>query len=273
MSSDSKPRRGQLFLLPVPLSDGETALEGLSPGLLRTARHLTSFIVENPKTARHFLKQMGHPQPLNSLHLASLSVQTPRESWPDLLIPLLDGHDVGLMSEAGCPAVADPGSGLVQLAHQQGIRVIPLPGPSSLMLALMASGLEGQRFAFHGYLPQEETARVAEIQRLENESSRWNQTQLVIETPYRNAVLWAALRQGLRPETRLTVARDLTGPEEWIKTATVAQWRSENLPDLPRLPTVFLWLAESGHSSRTPRNAPIYPASSAGKGASKVNRR
>ncbi|MDA8417006.1 MAG: SAM-dependent methyltransferase [Betaproteobacteria bacterium] len=270
MSPENPKPRGRLFLLPVPLSTDEAALDTLSPGLIRTACHLSHFLVENPKTARHFLKRMGHPQPMADLHLDTLSIQTPRESWPSFLAPLLAGQDVGLLSEAGCPAIADPGSGIVHLAHQSGIRVIPLTGPSSLLLALMASGLEGQRFAFHGYLPLEEMARVAEIQRLERESARWQQTQLVIETPYRNTSLWSALCQGLHPETRLTLARDLTGPDEWIKTTTVALWRDMTTPELQRIPTVFLWLATpappSQLSSRPVRNR----LSSRGKGDSKL---
>ena len=234
---------GRLYLLPVPLTQPEQGLATLSPASIEQARRLSHFVVENPKSARQFLRAIQHPQPLPSLSLQTLSVQTRAEECPALLQPLLQGHDMGLLSEAGCPAVADPGSLLVSLAHERGITVVPTVGPSALLLGLMASGLNGQRFAFHGYLPVAEGARHAEIGRLEQESARLQQTQIIIETPYRNPVMWAALCATLKPTTLLTVARDLGGAGEWVKTMTVAAWRTVAVPELQRIPAVFLWLA------------------------------
>lgn len=161
-----------------------------------------------------------------------------------LLTPVLAGIDVGLMSEAGCPAVADPGALLVRRAHERGIRVVPMVGPSSLLLSLMASGLNGQSFAFHGYLPVDEEARNRRIRELEAESSRFSRTQLFIETPYRNDRMFEALRTTCKPETRLCVARDLTLDSEWITTRRIAEWKKAAAPDLAKRPTVFLILAD-----------------------------
>jgi 16S rRNA (cytidine1402-2'-O)-methyltransferase len=160
-----------------------------------------------------------------------------------LLAPALEGHDIGLLSEAGLPAVADPGAAVVLTAHELGLEVLPLPGASSLLLALAASGLDGQSFAFVGYLPQEGTARLARIRELEGNSKRLRQTQIIIETPYRNAALLAALLEGSAPATRLSISQGLTLPGGWSRTATVARWR-QNPPALaPRWPAVFLLLA------------------------------
>ena len=156
---------------------------------------------------------------------------------------LLAGRDAGLMSEAGCPAVADPGALLVRRAHEAGIRVVPMVGPSSLLLALMASGLNGQSFAFHGYLPVDEEARKKRIKELEAESARLSRTQLFIETPYRNDRMFEALRSTCGPETRLCIARDLTVESEWITTRRIAEWKKAAAPDLAKRPTVFLLLA------------------------------
>jgi 16S rRNA (cytidine1402-2'-O)-methyltransferase len=160
------------------------------------------------------------------------------------MAPLLAGHDLGLMSEAGCPAVADPGALLVQRAHELGITVKPLVGPSSLLLALMASGLDGQRFAFHGYLPAREPERSRRIVELEGESARNRQTQIFIETPYRNSVLFNALLAACRPRTRLCIATDLTLDSERIHTRRARDWKAATPPDLDKRPTVFLLLAD-----------------------------
>jgi 16S rRNA (cytidine1402-2'-O)-methyltransferase len=233
---------GTLYLIPVPL--GPTPPEiSLPPQVLATLRPLTHFIVEQAKTARAFLKVAGTELPLQELALEELNEHTKASQLTQLLAPLRAGHDVGLLSEAGCPAVADPGANLVALAQRENIRVVPLIGPSSLLLALMASGLNGQRFAFHGYLPAKELERRKALNDLETESRKHHQTQLFIETPYRNRALFDAMLHSCLPSTRLCLATDLTLPGESIRTRTIAQWKKETPPEIERRPTVFLILA------------------------------
>jgi 16S rRNA (cytidine1402-2'-O)-methyltransferase len=236
---------GCLYLIPVPLGamgDADPAAVLPAP-VLETARRLRHFVVENAKTARAFLKSVGMPVPLQEIEMAELSEHTPKAAFSALLRPLLAGVDLGLVSEAGCPAVADPGAELVALAQARDIRVVPLVGPSSLLLALMASGLNGQCFAFHGYLPAREEARKSALLALEKESRKKRQTQIFIETPYRNAALFAALLRHAHPATQLTLASDLSLPTECIRTRSIADWRRAAAPDLERRPTVFLLLA------------------------------
>lgn len=233
---------GTLYLIPVPLGPG--APETVLPApVLERIRPLTHFVVENAKSARVFLKAVGTALPLQELHLEELNEHTRSHALEQLLQPLLAGHDVGLISEAGCPAVADPGADLVALAQRRGIRVAPLVGPSSLLLALMASGLNGQRFTFHGYLPAKEPERQKGIRDLESESRKRRQTQIFIETPYRNRQMLDSLLQACQPSTRITVATDLTLPGETVITRTVAEWKKQTPPDIERRPTVFLLLA------------------------------
>jgi 16S rRNA (cytidine1402-2'-O)-methyltransferase len=233
---------GTLYLIPVPL--GPTApADSLPPGVLATVRPLAHFIVEQAKSARAFLKAAGTELPLQELSLAELNEHTRSNELEALLAPLHAGHDVGLLSEAGCPAVADPGADLVALAQRDNIRVVPLIGPSSLLLALMASGLNGQRFAFHGYLPAKDGERRKTLANLETESRKQRQTQLFIETPYRNRAMFDAILQACQPTSRLCVATDLTLPGESIRTRTIGQWKQETPPDIERRPTVFLLLA------------------------------
>jgi 16S rRNA (cytidine1402-2'-O)-methyltransferase len=210
---------------------------------LATVRPLTYFVVEQAKTARAFLKAAGTDTPLQELQLEELNEHTKAEALDRLLAPLRSGHDVGLLSEAGCPAVADPGANLVALAQQENIRVVPLIGPSSLLLALMASGLNGQRFAFQGYLPAKEAERTKALRDLESDSRKHKQTQLFIETPYRNKAMFEGILQTCSPTTRLTVATDLTLPSESVITLTIAQWKKKTPPEIERRPTVFLLLA------------------------------
>lgn len=238
----STNRTGRLILLPTPLVV-EGGADTLPETTLSALRHLRHFVVENAKTARRVLKACGHPGPLQSLGMGVLDEHTSERDLPALLEPLRQGHDLGLMSEAGCPAVADPGARLVRLAHAEGLRVVPMPGPSSLLLALMASGLEGQRFAFQGYLPVDASARRNRIQQLEQRSRRERETQIVIETPYRNEALWSALLETLQPATLLCAALDLTAPAESVLTATVSAWRNTPPPPFARRPGVFLFLA------------------------------
>lgn len=233
---------GTLYLIPVPL--GSVAPELCLPAtVLEQVRPLTHFVVENAKSARAFLKAVGTYAPLQALQLEELNEHTRPEALDRLLAPLRAGHDVGLISEAGCPAVADPGADLVALAQREAIRVVPLIGPSSLLLALMASGLNGQRFAFHGYLPAKEAERDKTLRELESESRKRRQTQIFIETPYRNRQLLDGILKACQPGTRLTLATDLSLPGESVLTRTVQQWKKQTPPEIERRPTVFLLLA------------------------------
>jgi len=234
--------RGTLYLIPVPL--GAMAPDAVLPlAVLETLRPLRHFVAENAKSARAFLKAAGINTPLQELVIAELNEHTRSAEVAELLQPLVHGHDVGLVSEAGCPAVADPGAALVALAQAEGIRVRPLVGPSSLLLALMASGLEGQRFAFHGYLTAKEAQLLKALRELEGESRRRRQTQIFIETPYRNRGMFDAILKACQPETRVTLAIDLTLPGETILTRRICDWRKTPPPEVERRPTVFLLLA------------------------------
>ena len=248
---------GRLLLIPNTLDLGaeEVALTQVLPdGVIEAAAQLTHWVVEDARSARAFLKRVGALRPLARplQELAIVEMPRPRKgsrepvpasAWLSLLAPAQQGHDIGLLSEAGLPAVADPGALLVAQAHALGLAVLPLSGPSSLILAVAASGLNGQSFAFVGYLPQEAAARLARLRELEAQSRRWQQTQLFIETPYRNQALMEALLAGLSPGTRLCVACGLTLPGGFNRTATVAQWRKAPpvLPD--KVPAVFALLA------------------------------
>ena len=235
---------GTLYLIPCTLGDAPAA-QVLPQQVIDIARKLSHFVVEQPKTSRQFLSALKHEQPIQSLHFATLNEHTAPEELKELLVPLLAGHDVGIISEAGCPGIADPGADLVNLAQRNNIRVVPLVGPSSILLALMASGLNGQCFAFHGYLPIAEDERKKAIIALEIESAKRKQTQLFIETPYRNEKMFHALLTHCRPQTQLCVATDITLPDESIRTRPIAQWKSRPMPPLNKRPSIFLLLAAS----------------------------
>jgi 16S rRNA (cytidine1402-2'-O)-methyltransferase len=239
MSSD---RRGSLYLLPNTLGDVEP--EAVIPAaVLDRARSLDYIVAEDPKAARAFLKRIGATRPLQSIRVERLDHNTREGDVPALLEPLLAGSDAGLLSEAGLPAVADPGASLVRLAHERDIRVVPLSGPSSIMLALAASGLDGQRFVFHGYLPVAEAELVSTLKECERQSRNLKETQIFIETPYRNDRTLATMLRALAPATLVCVAADLTLESEAVKTRPVVAWRKET-PQLKGRPTVFLLLAE-----------------------------
>lgn len=236
--------RGTLYLLPVGLggSDWQHFLPGHVQQLAAGLRH---FVVETARSARAHLKTLHHPTPLRELDIRELPAQAEAADarWDELLAPALAGTDVGLMSDAGCPAVADPGARLVARAHALGIRVVPLVGPSSILLGLMASGLNGQSFAFHGYLPVADVARDAALRILEDESQRLGRTQLFIETPYRSERMVEAILNTCRPHTRLCIACDLNTAEEWVLTRSVRDWKRSARPVLARRPCLFLLLA------------------------------
>jgi len=235
---------GVLHLIPVGLGDAP-AQAWLPPDVQQLAVRLTTYIAENAKTARAFLKSLSASVPLRDITIHTLQAQTERETIRQWLAPLRQGGEIGLVSEAGCPAVADPGAQVVAMAHQLGITVRPWVGPSSILLGLMASGLDGQRFAFHGYAPIDAAARAAQLRAWEAESRKRHQTQILIETPYRNAVVFDALLRELKGTTQLCVARALTTSQEWVMTRTVAQWQALPAPELHKLPTVFLFLGRT----------------------------
>jgi 16S rRNA (cytidine1402-2'-O)-methyltransferase len=233
---------GKLHLIPVGLSD-RPINEWLPACAQQKASALAHYIAENAKTARGFLKQLSLTQPLQAINIHTLTPKADDAMIRQWLTPLLQGEDMGLVSEAGCPAVADPGARVVALAHQLKISVKPWVGPSSILLGLMASGLEGQRFAFHGYAPVKPDARKLQLKQWEQFSQRQKQTQLLIETPYRNVAMFQSLIETLAPQTRLCVARDLTGEHEWVSTRSIADWRRQAVPELTNWPTLFLFQA------------------------------
>jgi 16S rRNA (cytidine1402-2'-O)-methyltransferase len=224
-----------LYAIPTPL--GGSPEEALPVSVLQKITSIQDFVVENAKSARAFLGAIG--MPVRELRIASVDADA-----SSLLTPMREGRPMGLLSEAGCPAIADPGAALVEAAHREGFRVVPLVGPSSIVLALMASGLEGQRFAFCGYLPREALARSKKIRDLERRSKLDHETKIFIETPYRNDVLLGALLECCHETTRLCLAADLTLPTESIKTRTVAEWRRAKTT-IGRRPAVFLLLAHA----------------------------
>ena len=232
---------GTLYLIPVTLGD-DLISKALPPDVVMLVQRLDTFIVENEKTARRFLGAVKTAKPVRELSMLTLNEHTTEKELPALLTPLLEGKDVGIMSEAGCPGVADPGARLVALAHGKGIRVAPLVGPSSILLALMASGLDGQRFTFHGYLPSEKNARIQRLRELEQLSRKNHETQIFIETPYRNQHLLEDILSICSPETRLCVACNVTLEAEMIASKKIDAWKSKPLPDLHKKPTVFLLL-------------------------------
>lgn len=249
--------RGILYLIPNTLGASapelNLPLDHIIPvEVQRITSTLSRFIAENAKTTRAFLKLIAAvyplPCPLQDIQIAELNVHTADTALPNLLAPLLAGEDAGLISEAGVPAVADPGANLVRLAHRHGIVVRPLVGPSSLLLAIMASGLNGQSFAFNGYLPVDAALRIKRLRELETRSRQEKQTQLFIETPFRNSAMLDALAAQCQASTLICVATDLTLASESIVTKTAAQWKSAastgQLPDFQRKPTVFLLLAQ-----------------------------
>jgi 16S rRNA (cytidine1402-2'-O)-methyltransferase len=230
---------GRLYLVPSLLGAG-TPADVLPQRTLDVARGLAHYLVENAKPARQFLKSIGTALPLQAIRIAEIGPDPTAGRCTELLAPVLAGHDTGILSDAGCPGIADPGAPVVAAAHRSGITVVPLVGPSSLLLALMASGMNGQRFVFHGYLPVPAPARGEALRRLEAASARHGEAQLFIETPYRSPAMLAAVVEHCRAETRLCVAADLTTATESVETATVAAWRRRNFSRYARRPAIFI---------------------------------
>jgi 16S rRNA (cytidine1402-2'-O)-methyltransferase len=232
---------GKLFLIPCTL--GEPKLEDVIPRLVMDTIHeLDYFVVEKVRTARRFIRQVSKEKNIDNITFLEMGKHTTDQEISDYIKFLKDGKDLGILSEAGVPGIADPGSVLVKMAHANKVQVVPLTGPSSIMLAIMAAGLNGQRFRFHGYLPINKPDRVKAIQLMEKESSKYNETQVFIETPYRNMALLQDLLAGLNNKTRLCIAADITLPSEFIVTRGVGEWKNAKL-DLHKRPAVFLFLA------------------------------
>lgn len=228
-----------LYLLPVTL--GDTAIDKVLPaynaGIIREIKH---FIVEDVRSARRFLKKVDREIDIDTLSFYPLNKHTLPEDISGYLNPLAEGHSMGVISEAGCPAVADPGADVVAIAQRRNLKVVPLVGPSSIILSVMASGFNGQSFAFHGYLPIEPNERSKRLKELEGRIYSEHQTQLFIETPYRNHKMLDDILKACRPQTKLCIAANITCEGEYIKTRTVKEWKGTALPDLSKIPCIFL---------------------------------
>ena len=230
-----------LYLIPCTL--GDTPIEQVLPTYnTEVVRQIRHFIVEEIRTARRFLRRVDREFPIDDCTFYEMGKHADEGRYTSYLRPISDGHPVGVISEAGCPAVADPGADIVCIAQRRGICVVPLVGPNSMIMAVMASGLNGQSFAFNGYLPIDDGERAQRLKSLEQRAQRERQTQLFIETPYRNRKMFDTLTRTLNPKTRLCIAAGITTQEEWIHTHTIGEWRTLSLPDLSKVPAIFLIL-------------------------------
>lgn len=228
---------GKLYLLPVPVTeeDGHRHIPEYNRSIIKS---LTRFIAEDARTARRFLKGSGYPD-LDKAEILLLNEHTRNGEIPELLTALLNGMDVGLMSDAGCPGIADPGAEVVRLAHQKGIEIIPLVGPSSIVLSIMASGFNGQNFAFVGYLPVDKAPKIKRLRELEQLAIKNNQAQFFIETPYRNEQLLEVILESLAPQTLLFIGRDITSEKQSLVSKTIAAWKKSPKPPIHKVPVVF----------------------------------
>ncbi|HFA49308.1 MAG TPA: SAM-dependent methyltransferase [Bacteroidetes bacterium] len=231
-------KQGKLYLIPTPL--GENGLHAIPAYVVNLIHKIEYVVAERAKTARHFIKATGTPRPMPSYHVSELNARSPQGGLGEMLQPVFDGKDVGIMSEAGCPGVADPGARLVALAHRKGVEVVPMSGPSSILLALMASGLNGQNFCFHGYLPAKVNDLATALKKLGQAAKRQNQTQLFIEAPYRNRQVVEQALKVLSPETLFCIAVDLTLETEFVLTKKIGEWRKGGTPELHKRPAMFL---------------------------------
>ena len=230
--------QGKLYLIPNVLAEN-TAQQVISPQVKEVIKNTTYFLVEDLRTARRYISSLKLGITIEDLKMEILDKKTKEHQIKDLMRPISQGKDIGVISEAGCPGIADPGALAVAFAHQKGIQVIPLAGPSSMFLALMASGFNGQSFAFVGYIPIDKKARVEAIKELERDSIKHHRTQIFMETPFRNNHLLEDLKSSLHPNTRLCIAKNLTAKDEWIQSKTIAEWKKRKV-DLHKVPTVFL---------------------------------
>jgi 16S rRNA (cytidine1402-2'-O)-methyltransferase len=232
-----KLNKGRIYLIPTYL--GHPDQKYLSGEIIEVCSKLNYFLVENLRTARRFISGLNLNRTIQDLHFQVLDKDTDFDQLSDLMTPVLQGNDLGIMSEAGCPGIADPGAIAVYFAHRHEIEVVPLTGPSSIIHALMASGLDGQQFSFHGYLPVKNPELSKKIRQLEKDSARLGFTQIFIETPYRNQKLWQALMENCLPETMICLAVDLQGARHFIKTKPVKEWKDVVI-DIHKAPAVFL---------------------------------
>lgn len=232
---------GVIYMIPCPISDERGVWDVLPKANLDVMNSLDYFIVENVRSARRFLSKAGIERKIDELEFVELNEHTTSAAEVEkMLKPILAGCSAGVISEAGVPGVADPGADIVALAHRKGVRVVPLVGPSSILMSVMASGLNGQSFAFVGYLPVKEGERIKRLKELERRAREENQAQLFIEAPYRNVKLFDSLVKSLAPKLRVTIAADITSPEEYIKTLTVEEWCRCGVPDIAKRPTIFI---------------------------------
>lgn len=233
--------KGTIYMIPCPISDETPVWDVLPEANRKVMDSLDYFIVENTRSARRFLSKAGVKRRIEELEFVELNEHTTDEREVErMLRPVVEGRSAGVISEAGVPGVADPGAAIVALAHRHGVRVVPLVGPSSILMSVMASGLNGQSFAFVGYLPIKEPERGRRLKELERRVVEEYQSQLFIEAPYRNVKLFDTLIKSLSPRMRLTVAADITAPDEFIRTLTVGEWRKVGVPQIEKRPTIFL---------------------------------
>ena len=233
---------GTLYMVPVTLGDDNLSYV-IPADVMQLVQSLEYFVVENEKSARRFLGSVKTHKPVRELNFQLLNEHSAEKDLPALIAPLLAGHNVGMLSEAGCPGIADPGATLAALAHRKGIKVSPLVGPSSILLSLMASGFNGQQFTFLGYLPSDKAARVNKLKEIEKQSQHFNETQIFIETPYRNHHMLEDILATCSANTKLCIARNVSLETEFVVSKTIAEWKKSELPDLHKQPTVFLLLA------------------------------
>lgn len=242
MTTGNTPQ-GKIYLIPTPLGEPfEAHLHTIPPYVIDIIHSLDTFIVERAKTARHFIKATQQPIPLSNLLIFELDDKGQFNDYQAITDILKSGKSIGILSEAGCPGVADPGATVVAWAHRQGVEVVPLVGPSSILLALMASGMNGQSFTFHGYVSAKREDLGKDLKKLEETAKRLNQTQIFIETPYRNGQMIETAFKVLQPNTRFGIAADLTTPPQYIAVKTIAEWKKTTLPELHKHPVVFLIL-------------------------------
>ncbi len=231
--------RQTLYLIPVPLAE-DTQAQVITPQIREVVSHLDTFLVENARSARRFISSLRLGKVIDELRFIDLNKDTPEAQTREDLLGLPSGKDIGVISEAGCPGIADPGAAAVRIAHQLGFRVAPLPGPSSILLALMASGFNGQSFAFHGYLPIDKKERKKALLQLEKTANTNRQSQIFMETPFRNQQLFETIIETGHPETLLCIAANLTAPDELVRTASLRQWKHAR-PDLHKKPAIFIF--------------------------------
>lgn len=232
---------GTIYMIPCPIAEHESVWEVLPTSNLEVMNTLDYFIVENRRSARRFLSKAGIERKIDELEFVELNEHTTSQQEIErMLRPVVEGRSAGVISEAGVPGVADPGADIVALAHRHGIRVVPLVGPSSILMVMMASGQNGQSFAFNGYIPVKEPERTRAIKSLERKALSEHQAQIFIEAPYRNVKLFDTLRRTLAPKVKLTVAADITARDEYIVTRTVAEWQHSEMPTIEKRPTIFV---------------------------------